>query len=155
MSLAVFDFRFTGIHGPLVISPCGDNFQIRSKGFDSQLKTDLIISLTGSAVADGGSAFFAGNFNQLLGDEGPCHGGSQQILVLIYGMCFYTGHYIFVTEFIDNVQDIKLGSAAEFSSLFQAVQFFRLPAVDADTNDLIIKVFFQPGMIAVVSSPPE
>mgnify|MGYP007081858194 CR=1 FL=1 len=39
MSLAVFDFGFTGIHGPLVISPCGNNFQIRSKGFDSQLKT--------------------------------------------------------------------------------------------------------------------
>ena len=96
-------------------------------------------------MADGGSAFFAGNFNQLLAMRGLAMEVPSRYLFSYTACAFTQGITYFVTEFIDNVQDIKLGSAAEFSSLFQAVQFFRLSAVDADTNDLIIKVFFQPG----------
>ena len=107
-------------------------FRSGASAFDPQFKTDLVITLSGSAVADSGSTFLAGDFHQLLGNKGPCHGGSQKIFVFIYGCGLYTGHYIFITEFIDNIQDIKLGGAAEFCSFFQAVQFFRLSAVDAD-----------------------
>ena len=66
MSLAVFDFRFTGIHGPLVASPGSDDFNVRSQSLDAELEADLVISLSGSAVADGDCAFLAGDFYQLL-----------------------------------------------------------------------------------------
>ena len=61
MSLAVFNLRFTGIHFPLVISPGSDDLDIRSQSFDTQLETDLVITLTCSTMTDCHSAFFSGN----------------------------------------------------------------------------------------------
>ena len=144
MSFAVFDFGLTGIQRPFVISPGGDDFDIRSQGLDAEFKTDLVVPLAGSAVADGSSAFLPGDFHQLLGDQRPCHGSAEQILVFINGVCLHAGHHVFVAEFIYNVQYVELGCAAEFGALFQTVQFFFLAAVDADTDYFIVKIFFQP-----------
>ena len=67
VSLAVFDFVFTGIHGPHIgHTPGSNDLEIRSQSFDAELETDLVVALSGSAVADCGSALFAGNLNQLL-----------------------------------------------------------------------------------------
>ncbi len=74
MGLAICDLGFTGIHGPLVITPCSDDLQIRCQSLDTQLETDLVVTFTGSTVADGCSAFFSGNLNQLLGDNRTGHG---------------------------------------------------------------------------------
>ena len=74
VSLAVLDLVFTGLHGPNVgHSPGSDDLQIGSQSLDTQLETDLVVTLTGSAVADGGSAFLAGYFYQSLGDGGTSH----------------------------------------------------------------------------------
>ena len=63
--LAVFDLIFTGLHGPYIShTPWSDDLEIRSQSLDAQLKTDLVVSFTGSAVADGSSAFFSCNLNQ-------------------------------------------------------------------------------------------
>ena len=72
VSLAVFDFRFTGIHGPLVISPSSDNLDIGSKSLDTKLETNLVVTLTGSTVADCGSAFFSCDFYILFLAVGAC-----------------------------------------------------------------------------------
>ena len=66
--LAVCDLILAGLHCPLVVSPCSDNLEIRSESLDGKLKTDLVVSFSGSAVADGGSAFFSCDLNQLLAD---------------------------------------------------------------------------------------
>ena len=66
--LAVCDLILAGLHGPLVVSPCSDNLEIRSESLDGKLKTDLVVSFSGSAVADGGSTFFSCDLNQLLAD---------------------------------------------------------------------------------------
>ena len=63
MSLAVFDLGFAGIHLPLVITPRSDNLDVRGKSLDTEFKTDLVISLTGSTVTDGNGSLFAGNFH--------------------------------------------------------------------------------------------
>ena len=39
-----------------------------ARALDTKLKTDLVVSFPGSAVADCGSALFAGDLNQLFGD---------------------------------------------------------------------------------------
>ncbi len=103
MGLAVFDFGFPGIHSPFIISPCGNDFQVRGKGFNAQFKTDLVVAFPCCAMADSGSPFFAGDFHQFFCDERPCHGGAEQIFVFIYGMGLYTGHDVLVTEFIGNI----------------------------------------------------
>ena len=60
-------------------------------------------------------------------------------------MSLYTGNDIIITEFIDNVFDIQLGSAAGLCSLFQAVQLLCLSAVHADADYFVVKILLQPG----------
>ena len=50
------------------------NIQIfgTSKCFDTKLETDLVISFSGSTVADGNSAFLTCNLNELLGNDRSC-----------------------------------------------------------------------------------
>ena len=104
--LAVFNLGFTGIHGPLVVTPWGDDLQVGSQSLDAQLETDLVISLAGCAVADSDCAFLAGNLNQLLRDAGACHGSSQKIFVLVDGARLYTGNDIVVAELVRNILNI-------------------------------------------------
>ena len=145
VGLAVFDFGFTGIHGPLVISPGSNDLDVRSQRLDAQFKADLVVAFAGCTVADGRSTFLAGNFHQLLCDQGPCHGSTKQVLVFIYCAGLHTGHHIFVAKFINNVFNVQFGSAAGLCTFLQAVQFFRLTAVNADTDNLVVKIFLQPG----------
>ena len=102
-----FQLVFTGLHSPYIShTPWSDNFQIRSQCFDTQFKTDLVISFTGSTVADRGSTFFSGDFHQTFGDSRTSHGSTQQIFVFVYGTCLYTRHDIFITELVYDIFDI-------------------------------------------------
>ena len=42
--------------------------------------------------------------------------------------------------FVDDVDDVKLGSSAGDGSFFQTVQFFLLTAVDAAADDFVIVI---------------
>ena len=64
--LSVCDLCLTGIHLPLVITPRSNDFDIRSKCFDTKLETDLVISFSCSTVADCNSVFFSGDLYQFL-----------------------------------------------------------------------------------------
>ena len=98
---------FTGLHGPYIgHSPRSDYFDIRSKGFDAELETDLVISFTGSAVADGNSTFFSCDLNEFFCDNRTCHGSTEQVFILINSACFYARHDEVFTELVDNVFDI-------------------------------------------------
>ena len=145
MSAAVFDLRLAAVHGPLVITPCSDDLDVGSQGLDAELKADLVITLSCSSVANGGSALFSGYLHQTLSYTGTGHGCAQQILMLIYSTCLYAGNDVLVTEFVGDIFDIKLGSAAALCTLLQALQFFPLSAVYADTDDFVIEVLLQPG----------
>ena len=51
--VTVFNLIFPGLHGPYVgHSPRSDDLQIRSKGFDAKLETDLVVAFSGCAVAE-------------------------------------------------------------------------------------------------------
>ena len=144
VGFTIFDFGFTRIHRPFVASPGGDNFQVGSQGFYAKFKTDLVISLAGCAVADGGCAFFAGNFHKPFCDDRARHRSTEQVFIFIYGMSLYAGEDIFVTEFVDDVFYVKFRGAAKFCSFFQAVKFFFLAAINTYTNYFIVKVFLKP-----------
>ena len=54
MLLAVFNLVLAGLHGPYIgHAPGSDDLDIRGQSLDTQLKTNLVIALAGSAVADG------------------------------------------------------------------------------------------------------
>ena len=72
--MAILDFILTGLHCPDIgHTPGSDYLDIRSEGLNAELKTDLVVAFAGSAVADRGSAFLAGNLNKSLGDAGTSH----------------------------------------------------------------------------------
>ena len=107
VSLAVCDLVVTGFHFPDIgHTPGSDDLQIRSQSFDTQLKTDLVVSFTGSAVADSGSALFAGNLYQFLCDSRAGHGSTEEIFVLVYSAGLHAGHDVVIAEVVDDVLDI-------------------------------------------------
>ncbi len=144
MLLAVFDLGFTGVHVPLIAAPCGNDLEIGSKSLDAELEADLVVALAGCAVADGRSAFFAGDLDKLLGDQRTCHGCAEKIFVLVDGVCLDAGYNVFLGELIIDIQDIELGSAAIYCTLFKMIEFFLLTAVDADADDIEVVIFFEP-----------
>ena len=105
--LAVGDLILAGLHGPDIGHPPGsDDFDVRSQRLDAQLEADLVVALSGGAVADGDSPFLSGDLHQLLGDGRPGHGGSQQVLVLVYCVSLYAGHDVVVGKFVYQILDI-------------------------------------------------
>ena len=107
MGLAVFDFVFPRLKRPEVChTPGSDNFDIRSQSLDSQLKTDLIIALAGSTVADRDSALLAGDFDELLYDSRASHGSTEQVLVLIDSAGLYARHNEIFREIVVNVLNV-------------------------------------------------
>ena len=105
--LAIFNLFLTGIHGPYVgHPPWSDDLEIRSERLDAKFETDLVVSFAGRAVTDCGCAFLAGNFNQGLCDRRACHRGSEQVFILIYGMCLHTRNDVIIAEIIYDIFNI-------------------------------------------------
>ena len=63
MCFGIVDLILTRLHVPLIIPPGSNDLDIRSQSLDAQLKTNLVVTLTGSAVADGNRILLAGNLN--------------------------------------------------------------------------------------------
>ena len=141
--LTIFDLFFTGRHVPeFVHSPRSDNLEVRSKCLDTKLKTDLVVTLTGSAVADSSSAFLTSDFYKTLCDARTSHGSTKQVFVLVYGICLYTGNYIFIYEFVSQVLDVQLSSAGVLRTLLKTVKLVALTYIDTAANYIVIEVFF-------------
>ena len=70
--LTVCNLRITGIQLPFRLSPYSDNLDVRCKGFNRKLETELVISLTCSTVADSNSTLFTGYTNKLLSNKRSC-----------------------------------------------------------------------------------
>ena len=105
--LAVFDFIFPRLECPEVChTPGSDDFDIRSESLDAQFKTDLIITLAGSTVADRYSALLAGDFDEFLYDSRAGHGSSEQVLVLIDSACLYARHNEILCEIVVNILNV-------------------------------------------------
>ncbi len=135
MSLCIGDLGLAGVELPEGVAPCGDDLEIRCQGLDAELKADLVISLSGGTVADGDGVLLAGDLNQLLGNEGSCHGGSDQVLVLIDGVCLDAGSDVLVAELIDHVEDVELVGTAVLGSLLETGELLLLADIDADADD--------------------
>ena len=105
--LAVFNLILAGLHGPYIgHTPGSDDLDVGGQGLDAQLKTNLVVSFAGGAVADGNSPFFAGNFHQALGDGGAGHGSTQEVLILIDRVGLHAGHDVIFTEIVHHIFNI-------------------------------------------------
>ena len=104
------DGIFTGFDVPF--PPRGDDLELRSQCLDAQFKTNLIVALTCSTMADGIGIFLQGHFNKMLCNDRTGNGRSQEIFLFINGAGFDHGPSIIAKEFIPQIKNISLGSPA-------------------------------------------
>ena len=143
VGLGVVDLFVTALDVPL--SPGGDDGHFGSEALDGQFETHLVVALAGAAVGDGVGTFGLGNLHQLLGDDGPGKGGTQQVL-LVLGSHHHGGDDDIVHHLVHQIRHIQLGGAGLDGLLLQAVQFVVLAHVASHGDDLrIVVVLLQPG----------
>jgi len=139
----IVDFFVTALDVPL--TPGGDDGHLRSKALDGQLKTDLVVALTGGAVGDGVRALFLGNLHQLLADDGTCKCRAQQIL-LVACAHFHGGDDDVVHHLIHQIGNVELGCAGLQGLFFQALQLIILTHIAGHGDNLgVVVVLLQPG----------
>ena len=140
--LGVVDLLVTALDVPL--TPRSDNGHIRAQCLEGQLKTHLIVALTGAAVADGICTLLDGDISQCLGDARTCKAGTQQV-VLVLCAELQGGEDVVLHKVLLQVQHIQLGCAGSLGLFFQTVQLGALTHVTGNSNDLaVVVVFLQP-----------
>ena len=108
VGLCIGDLLLSGVQLPE--TPGSDHIHLRGKGLDGQLKADLVIPLSRTAVADGIGPLLFRDLNNALGDQRAGKGGPQQV-ILISRSSFHCGNDILLHEFLLQILDIQLGSA--------------------------------------------
>ena len=143
MGLGVVDLFISAFDVPL--SPGGDDGHVGGKALDAQLEPDLVVALAGAAVGDGVGVLGLGDLHQLLGDDGSCKGGAQQVL-LIAGAHLQGGPDDVLHHLVGQVGDVQLAGAGLDGLLLQTVQLVALAHIGGHGDDLgIVVVLLQPG----------
>src|SRR5262245_54377899 len=84
------DVPFPGVSNRLVprsnipLTPGRNDFQVRGKCFIGELKPNLVVALSGTAVGNRISTLFERDFNLALGQKRPRDGSSEQILSFVH-----------------------------------------------------------------------
>ena len=68
------------------VAPRRDDLDVGVQRIGGQLEADLVVALAGRAVRDGVGAGFAGDVDQMLGDQRPGDRGAEQIVPFIDGI---------------------------------------------------------------------
>ena len=137
--LRILDLFFSGLNVPN--SPRSDDGHVRSKCTDCQLETNLVVALTGAAVANCVSALCLCNLNQTLTDEWTGEGSTQQIVVLVNSACLYSWPNILFYEFFLNILNIQLRSTGLQCLFLQALQLkVTLTNVSCYRNNLTVVI---------------
>ena len=126
------------------VAPGGDDLQFGREAGGGQLEADLVVAFAGGAVGDGLGLFLPGNLNHALGDERAGDAGAQEILALIDRAGLEHGEDEVAGEFLLQVGDVTLGRAGAFGLGFEALEFFFLPDVGAERDDLRVILFLEP-----------
>ena len=143
VSLCVLDLLLTGLDVP--DSPGSDDLHFRSKSLDRQLKTHLVVALTGAAVADSVSAFLACDLHDTLCDRRTSEGSTEQIAFVLCASLEGREDEV-VYELVLDILNIQLGSACLLSSLLETNDLGILTYVACYADNFAAGVIFvQPG----------
>ncbi|MNW58237.1 hypothetical protein D3C74_360860 [compost metagenome] len=109
-----------------------------------QLKANLVIPFTRSAVSDGCSPFCTSDIHHAFSDQWTSDTCAEQVLSFIKGTCLE--HWIdeIFREFIAQIVDVYFGSASSECFFLQAIQFVLLSDIRCEGDNLSIICFFQP-----------
>ena len=109
MILGILNQVFSGLHIP--DSPRCDYLYGRIESFDGGFKTNLVVALACTAMADIEGAFFFSDIYEGFGHERSCHGCSEQVGVFIDCAGFENRPDIVFDEFLLYIYYVGFGSA--------------------------------------------
>ena len=121
----------------LGIAPGSHALDGGAESLAAHFESNLIVSLSGGAVADVGAALFIGDADHFLGDARSCDGGSEEVPAFVESVALDGLEDVVSDEFLAEIADDALGSAAGFSlGLDSGEVFFVLTDVGAESDNL-------------------
>ena len=139
----VFDGVFARNDVPF--APRRDHRQLRRQRLVGELEAHLVVALAGAAVGQRVAAGGQRHFHLLLGQQRPCDGCAQQVLVLVDAAGAHQLPEVLGDELLAHVLDVHFRSAGLARLLFQAGQLVAaLSDVAAHRDHLAAVVFLQP-----------
>ena len=140
--LSVIDLLLAGFNIPL--TPRSDDGHIGSESLYSKLKTNLIVTLTRTAVADSVSALCLCDLNYTLCDNGTRERRTEHIL-LVFSARHNGGNNVILNELLGEVLYVYLGSACLYCLLLKSVKLVALSYVSAYRDNLtVVIILFEP-----------
>ena len=140
MSLRVIDLLVSGLDVPF--TPGCDDLHIGCESLYGKLETNLVVSFTGTAVADCVCAFSLCYLNDPLCDNGTCKGGSEEVIALVLCSCLKRRENEVLYELLLKILDVKLGRTGLYRLLLESVKLGSLTDVSRNGDNLTVIVIF-------------
>ena len=143
MRFGIINFLITALDIPF--SPGSNDFQVRIKVHDAKLKPDLIISFSGTAMADSIGMLLMCDLHNALCKQRTCKAGTKKVSFII-GTGLHGRNNIIIDEFFCQILDIQFTCTTGFCTFFKIIQFISLSDITTDSNYFVVIImFFQPG----------
>ncbi len=142
--LGVTDGVLAALDFPL--APGGDDLELGVQGHNGELEAHLVVAFAGAAVRYRLRALGLGGFDEFLGDQGPGHGGAEQVIALVDRAGLHGGEDVVLQEFLPQVLDDELARAGGDGFFIEAAQILVLAQVGREADDLAAAVVvLEPG----------
>ena len=143
VSFCIVNFLVTALDIP--DTPRSDNLHFGCKMLYCQLKTNLVVTLTGTTVADCVSPFLLCNFNYSLCNNGTCKRSTQKVFILVNRTCLHCRINIVFNKLFSQIFNVELGSTGLECLFFKSFKFAILTYVTGYCyNFAVIIVFLKP-----------
>lgn len=90
-------------------SPWGNDLDVWLQGVESQLETDLVVTLSGAAVRDGNTALLLGDGDLSTGNDWASQRGTEEVDVLVDGVALDSWEAKLLNELLAQILDVDLG----------------------------------------------
>mmetsp|Transcript_21646 Transcript_21646/g.36169 ORF Transcript_21646/g.36169 Transcript_21646/m.36169 type:complete len:344 (-) Transcript_21646:133-1164(-) len=126
-------------------APRGDALHIGLQCVVAQLEADLVVTLAGSAVADGIGADLLRDLYLPLSDQGACDGCAEEVRALVQRVHPEHRENVVAHELLTQVVDVNLLDAELLSLEAGRLQFLSLAEIGGEGDDLAAVGVLQPS----------
>ncbi len=138
----ILEQLFAGVQIPL--TPGSDHLHARLQGIGAKLKTNLIVTFTGSTVRDGVCTRFVGNVDQALGNQRAGDRGAQQVLAFVDGIGAEHREHVIAHKLLAQVLNVDFLNAQRFGFRARWLHFLALANIGGKGYHLTVIGILQP-----------
>ena len=132
--------------GQIPLPPRRDHFDVWVQRISGQFKPNLIVAFARRAMRNRIRAGFCRNFDQALGDQGPCNRCTQQIIAFVPRIRPHHRENKIANKFFAQIVDINMmiGNAHQHGFFTRRPQFLALPKVSRERDHFAAIFNLQP-----------